>query len=212
MWVLIHKVVVVCDSPFARRLVNSGDNVKELGPFKICFETHNVLCHVLIVISQKDFGIVLVLYEQLHRGFNKGSNSNAIRPVVWVNAINTVASVIGRSIVGAGSTHQRRLGLNPVISVPITSPITVESMSDLYFEYLNRRLLNSEVGHFDVQTMEVNTIKTFVDRLRKSALTNLFDAFCVRDCAVLVEFSEQDVELGKGTRVFGVHGPEIGTR
>ena len=70
MWVLIHEVVVVCDFPFARSLVNCGHNVKELGPFKVCFETYNILRHVSVVISQKNFGIVLVLYKQLHRGFN----------------------------------------------------------------------------------------------------------------------------------------------
>ena len=60
--------------------------------------------------------------------------------------------------------------------------------------------------------MEVNTIKTFVDRLRKPALTYFLDASLVRDGTVLVELSEQVVELNKGTRVLGVHGPEICAR
>ena len=47
--------------------------------------------------------------------------------------------------------------------------------------------------------MEVNAIKTFVDRLRKSALTYFLDASLVRDGTVLVELSEQVVELGEGT-------------
>ena len=83
-------------------------------------------------------------------------------------------------------------------------------MSNLNLKYLDRRLLNSKVSHLDVKTMEVNAIKTFVDRLRKPALTYLLDASLVRNSTVLVELSEQDVELGKGTRVLGVHRPERG--
>ena len=85
-------------------------------------------------------------------------------------------------------------------------------MSDLNLKYLDRRLLNSEVGHLDVKTMEVNTIKTFVDRCCKSALTYLLDASLVREGTVLVELSEQVVELDKGSRVLGIQGPERGAR
>ena len=85
-------------------------------------------------------------------------------------------------------------------------------MSNLNLKYLDRRLLNSEVGHLDVKTMEMNAIKTFVDGCRKPTLANLLDASLVRDGTVLVEFSEQAVELDKGTRVLGVHGPERGAR
>ena len=60
--------------------------------------------------------------------------------------------------------------------------------------------------------MEVNAIKTFVDRLRKPALTYFLDASLIRDGTVLVELSEQVVELNNGTRVLGVHGPEICAR
>ena len=85
-------------------------------------------------------------------------------------------------------------------------------MSNLNLKYLDRRLLNSEVSHLDVKTMEMNAIKTFVDRSCKPTLTNLLDASLVRDGTVLVELSEQVVELNKGTRVLGVHGPEICAR
>ena len=85
-------------------------------------------------------------------------------------------------------------------------------MSNLNLKYLDRRLLNSEVGHLDVKTMEVNAIKTFVDRRCKPTLTNFLDSSLVRDGTVLVELSEQVVELDKGSRVLGVHGPEGGAR
>ena len=60
--------------------------------------------------------------------------------------------------------------------------------------------------------MEVNAIKTFVDCLCKPALTHLLDADLVWEGTVLVKLSEQVVELDKGSRVLGVHGPEGGTR
>ena len=60
--------------------------------------------------------------------------------------------------------------------------------------------------------MEVNAIKTFVDCLCKSAFTHLLDANLVREGTVLVKLSEQGVELFKGSRVLGIHGPERGAR
>ena len=106
MWILVHEVVVVCDFPVAWSLINCGKYVKELSPFKICFEAHHILHHVAVVVAEQDLGIVLVLHEELHGGLDEGGDGNAVGPVVGVDAVKNVALVLSRSIVGAGSTEQ----------------------------------------------------------------------------------------------------------
>lgn len=81
-------------------------------------------------------------------------------------------------------------------------------MSNLDFEHLDAWLLDSQVRHFDVQAVEVDTVETLVDSSSQVALAQLVDAFGVVQSAHLVELTEKLVELSHGTRVLDEGRPE----
>ena len=68
-------------------------------------------------------------------------------------------------------------------------------MSDFNLQDLDVWLLNCEVGHLDGQSMEVDSIETFVHCLSKPWLAVNVDALLVVHGACLVELSEQAVEF-----------------
>ena len=81
-------------------------------------------------------------------------------------------------------------------------------MGQLDLEHLNARLLNGQVSHFNVQPMEVDAVEALIDGLGEVAFADLSDSCLVVQGAKLVELSEQHVELGECTGVFGVGRPE----
>ena len=81
-------------------------------------------------------------------------------------------------------------------------------MRDLDFEHLDVRLLNSQVRHFDVQAVKVDTVKTLVDSSSQVTFAQLIDALGVVQSAHLVELTEKLVELSHRTRVLDEGGPE----
>ena len=81
-------------------------------------------------------------------------------------------------------------------------------MSNLDFKHLDAWLLDSQVRHFDVQAVEVDTVETLVDSSSQVALAQLVDAFGVVQSAHLVELTEKLVELSHGTRVLDEGRPE----
>jgi len=56
-------------------------------------------------------------------------------------------------------------------------------------------LLNGEVRHFDVKTMEVNSADTLFDVLRELALTDLIEPLVIGKGGSLMEFTEEFVHL-----------------
>jgi len=52
-----------------------------------------------------------------------------------------------------------------------------------------------EICHLNIQSVEVNTLKTLVHGLGKSSLTYKLNTFGVVSCARLVELPEQLLEL-----------------
>lgn len=68
-------------------------------------------------------------------------------------------------------------------------------MRNLNFKYLDAWLFDSEVGHFNVEAVEVNAIETLVDGVGKTTLARSLDSFLIVKRAALVENSEQIVEL-----------------
>jgi len=81
-------------------------------------------------------------------------------------------------------------------------------VSNLDFKHLDAWLLDSQVRHFDVQAVEVDTVETLVDSSSQVALAQLVDAFGVVQSAHLVELTEKLVELSHGTRVLDEGRPE----
>lgn len=81
-------------------------------------------------------------------------------------------------------------------------------MRNFDFEHLDVRLLHSQVRHFDIQSMEVDTVETLVYSCSQVTLAQLVDAFSVVQSAHLVELTEKLVELSHGTRVLDEGRPE----
>lgn len=71
-------------------------------------------------------------------------------------------------------------------------------MGDLYFEDLDGRLLDGQVGHLDVEPMEVNALNRLVYSLSQLSFTDEWHSVGVRHSARLVEFSEETVEIVGG--------------
>ena len=69
------------------------------------------------------------------------------------------------------------------------------------FENFGTRLLHSEVGHLNIQSMEVNSLQTLSDVTCKVWFTNPLDPSLVRNGAGLMELSEQIIEVDDGSCV-----------
>jgi hypothetical protein len=80
-------------------------------------------------------------------------------------------------------------------------------MVDLHLEDLNAGLLHSQVGHLNVEAVEVDTFNALVDSASKAGLTDFLNADIVRDGAVLMELAEKNVEINNRARVLHVPGP-----
>jgi hypothetical protein len=81
---------------------------------------------------------------------------------------------------------------------------------DLNLKYFNFTF-NCEISHFDIKTVEMDPLHGLVDCFSQFRLTDLLDADCVGDSAVLVELSEQDVEVYFSSRVLYEHIPVSAT-
>lgn len=73
-------------------------------------------------------------------------------------------------------------------------------MVELELENFNLWLGDGQICHLDIQTMEVDAIKTLIDGLGQLALADLLDSHFVVQGTKLVELSEQVVKLGDGAR------------
>ena len=126
----------------------------------------------------------------------------------FCQTIDNIALIIHWSVVGARCAKEGRLALDPILSVAILSAFDRKAVGDFNLEHLDAGLFHGQVGHLNIQTMEVDTIETLIDSLGEFALANFLYSNGVVQSAELVELSEQVVELGECARVFGVGGPE----
>lgn len=85
-------------------------------------------------------------------------------------------------------------------------------MSDLNLKYLHTGLLNSEVGHLDVEAVEVDTVQALIDGLGEPTFADFADALGIMKRTHLVELTEEFVELADGTGVTHKGGPVAGLR
>lgn len=210
--VFVHQVVVVSDFPVAGSLVLRGQNVKQVLPSQVRLEADHVLRWLVAVVAEKDLRVVLILDKQLHGGLNQGSDRYSVGLVFGIKTVQKVTLVVLRSVVGAGSAQEGRLSHVPVFFDAIGSAFDADSVGEFNLQHLDAWLGHSQVGHLDVEAMEVDSVETFVDSLAQLALTDLFDAFLVVKGTELVEFSEKSVEFSEGARVASVSRPEPATQ
>ena len=68
--IFVHQVVVISNFPALWGFVLCGKHVEKVVPRKIGFETDHVFGELVVVVTQKDLRVVLILHEKLHRRFN----------------------------------------------------------------------------------------------------------------------------------------------
>ena len=71
-------------------------------------------------------------------------------------------------------------------------------MRDFDLKKLDLGLINSEIRHFDIKTVEVNSANTLFNVLSELALANLIDPQVIGKGTCLVEFTEKLIHLKRG--------------
>jgi hypothetical protein len=206
--VFVHQIVVVGDFPVLGGLVVEGKHVQQIVPFHVGLEPDYVLRQVIVVVAQKDLRVVLILHVKLHGRCNQGRDSNSVRLVVGVYAVNHVALVVLGGVINTLGTHQGRLRLVPLVGRTVLQTLDAETVGNLHLEHFDGRLSHSKVGHLNVKAVEVDTVETLVDCQAKLTFANFPNSFFVVQCAELMELPEQVVEVYKGARVVSVYAPE----
>ena len=54
MGIFVHEIVEICDPPVSWRLVDSWEDVEELGPLEVGLEADNILRQLLVVVAEQD--------------------------------------------------------------------------------------------------------------------------------------------------------------
>lgn len=108
--VLVHEVVVVSNLPVAGALVKSrGQHIEQLAPSHVAFKAHHILRTLLVVITQQDLRVVLVLHKQLHWRLDQGGHCHTVRLAIGIKIINDISLVVFGSVVSAFGTEDGRL-------------------------------------------------------------------------------------------------------
>lgn len=79
--------------------------------------------------------------------------------------------------------------------------VQVKSLSYFSFQNSNRWLLYGQVCHFDIETMEMNSLEAVANITGKSWLTDSFKTLIIWNCAGLMIISEQIVKVNDGSGV-----------
>ena len=54
VWVLIHKIIPVSNLPSLLRFVVCWQYIRQVGPTQVSLEPHDVLDHLIVIISEQD--------------------------------------------------------------------------------------------------------------------------------------------------------------
>ena len=203
-WILIHKVVEVGYLPGHGALVLSWHDLEEVSPSQVAFKAHNVLDILLVSATEENFGVVLVLHVQLHGRLNKSSHSHNVGTMVCFHPVED--SLVSGLVILGGGTFDARLCHGVLIQWFVFCTLKAKAVRDLNFENLDI-LSNSEVGHFDVEAVEVDTVETLFDCRCKLSFTYVINSCVIVQSAALVENSIQLVELQLSSCILDEHLP-----
>lgn len=102
---------------------------------------------------------------------------------------------LSRWVVVARGAHNRRTLLDPVAFLAIGGAVNSEAVSDFALKHLNLGLVDGQVCHLDIKTMEMNALHWLVYSSCKLSLTNFLNTFSIGQSTVLMEFTEQVIEV-----------------
>ena len=200
-WVLVEDIVVVSDLPLANRvLVFDWKQVHEVKPSQISLKLNNIFDALFIIVTEKNMGIVLILNVEFHWRLDQTGDLNEIWSVaIKVKQIKNVSIILVRlwSISLPFGTEDVVIISNGVFlnRLFICGSVDAESLVDFSLNDLDRWLFNRQVGHFNIETMEMNSINTLSNITGKLWFTDFFKARDIWDSASLMEFSEKCVEI-----------------
>lgn len=137
----------------------------------------------------------MILDEELHWGLNKDSCTNDIGLVVGVQVVQEVSLIVLLNIDSLLSTEHASLHNLVLRSRFVLRAVQIDTIVQFDLEELHIRLFNSEVGHLNVKSMEVNSSNRFLKVLGEFTLTELIHISVIRKSAGLMEFSEEGVEI-----------------
>lgn len=203
--IFIEHVVEVRDPPFSNRfLVIYWEKVEEIEPSEVCFETDNILHCLGVFTTEQNARVVLVANKQLHWRFHKTSDAHEVGSMlVYPQNVQEVTLIILGSIsLPWSSKHVMIVGNSVLAKRAIGCSIHIESLMNFSLKNSDAWLIDGEVCHINIETMELNSPDAFLDIVGKFWLTDGLKAFIVRDCRCLVELSEQNVEINHGARVY----------
>ena len=83
----------------------------------------------------------------------------------------------------------------------IVSSLDIETVMHLNLEHGKFILLNTEVGHLNIQTMEMDSLDRLRDIVRKFTFTDPGNCNVIGECAALMELTIKLVEFNEGTTI-----------
>ncbi len=115
--------------------------------------------------------------------------------MVVVEVVQEVALVVPGNEGLEGSTEHLALLIDVLLVGEVFSSVFADAMEDFHFKDVNFGLFDGQVCHFEVKTVEVDVVDASVDSVGQSLFTNLVDALLIGDCSILMEFTEEIVEV-----------------
>ena len=151
-------------------------------------------------------GVVLILDEELHWGLDQTRDLDEIWSVVseveHIHDASVVCAGLWYISLPWGATYgvifRNVVFLNRLF---IGRSVDVETLVNFSLDNSDRWLLNCQVSHLDVQTVEVNSINTLSNITGKLWFAHFVEALDIWDGASLMELSEEVVEVNDGSSV-----------
>jgi hypothetical protein len=191
--VFVEYIIVVSDFPSKLRFVSVGQDLEEIEPAHLGLKTDDILDLLLVVWTKEHGWVVLVLHEELHRGFNHNSRRNYVGSVVWIQVVKEVALVILGNVNCLRCTHDGVLRDLVLGSGLVGTTLKWDTVGNFNFEELNFWLFNSEIRHLNIKAVELNAANTFFHIVWEFTFTDLVKPEVVRKSTCLVELTEKFV-------------------
>ena len=87
VFVFVHKIIPISNLPSLLWFVLSWYNIDQVAPAQVSLKSHDILDHLVVVIAEKNAGVVLVLNVEFHWGFNEGGDSDVVWFVLFIKPI-----------------------------------------------------------------------------------------------------------------------------
>ena len=193
--ILIEDVVEVRDFPLVSHLVVHREQLKEIKPAYLGLKPDNILHRLSVIAAEQNRRKVLILNEELHWRLDQTSHRDEIRLVAVIKVVQEVPLVVLRSADSHGRSVELSVGNAVLFHRVVVRPVDVEAFVDLDLEDVDARLLDRQVRHLDVQSVEVNAVHTLGDVVGEVLLADDVQTLDVGDSGVLVELAEEVIEV-----------------